>query len=68
LQFVRSGSSSGESPWEAPVPVDAGPVDWDVSLAVIDGFPAITYGGAVADAGKVLYARATDADGTAWSR
>lgn len=66
LKFIRSDSTTGAT-WATPaVVVDTtGSVGRYLSMAIVDGYPAISYYDATN--GNLNYVRATDADGTAWS-
>ncbi|MCB1186082.1 hypothetical protein KDL29_02850 [bacterium] len=68
LKYVRALDPTGQA-WGTPVTVDSGgAVSGDEpSMAIVDGFPAITsrrHGGA---SQSLRYCRAQDADGSAWN-
>ena len=67
LKYVRATDASGAS-WDAPVPVDGGgDAGFFVSLALVNGNPAISYQDVVA--GDLKYVRSIDVNGTGtgWS-
>ncbi|MBE2281991.1 MAG: tail fiber domain-containing protein [Prosthecobacter sp.] len=66
LKFIRASDATG-STWGSPVVVDAaaGNVGQFTSLEVVGGNPAIAYYDATA--GDLLYVRASDSNGTAWT-
>ncbi len=72
LKFIRALDASGTS-WDIPVVVDDGVVGPGtginaqyVSLAEVDGFPAMAYFDAQSG-GALRYVRATNVAGTSWS-
>ncbi len=64
LMYVRATGSTG-SEWEAPITIDSSyRAGQTVSLAIVDGNPAIAY--LDVDNWDLKYVRATDVDGAAW--
>ena len=65
LMYVRASDYDG-SAWGTPVTVDTSGDDVGrfTSLAVVDGYPAISYYNSNTSA--LMYVRASDADGSAW--
>lgn len=62
LKYVRASDAIG-SVWDVPVTlVDGGEVTCDISLSVVNGYPAITY----CDDDLLKYVQATDVSGSAW--
>ena len=66
LKYVRATNANGTA-WGAPVTVESisglfSPTS--TSLEIVNGFPAISYN---SGDGGLKYARATDANGTAWT-
>jgi hypothetical protein len=65
LRFVRSTGSNGNA-WGAPVSPDpgGGVHGYGASMAIVDGFPAISY---TSSTNELRYVRSQDADGLLWS-
>ncbi len=66
LDFVEADDAEGSS-WSSPETVDDGggnPIGQFTSLAVVDGYPAISYYDN--DNGELMYVRADDASGSNW--
>ncbi len=63
LYYARATDVSGTA-WGTPVQMDFPLQVGNVSLAIVNGYPAISYANALS--GDLRYVRATDASGTAW--
>jgi hypothetical protein len=69
LEYVRAADAEGLA-WGGPVTIDGSQVDpagKGLSLAVVDGRPAISYFQTGISGRALRYVRADDADGGAWS-
>ena len=67
LKYIRSADMFGIV-WEPPKVLDANDyVGKNTSLAVINGFPAISYYENKLTSGALKYVRATDNEGTGWN-
>jgi H-type lectin domain len=66
LNFVQATDTIGSN-WNAPVSVDTGSVGQNVSVAIINGNPAMSYYDNNISAGDLKYARSVNANGSAWN-